>query len=53
MYCHFNIQQLYVLPTQCVYVWISEHTAIISLYSVNWLVCITERVFTVRYGLGV
>jgi len=23
-------------------VWISEQTAIISLYSINWLVCITE-----------
>ena len=40
----FNIQQLYVLPTQyiCVFVWISEQTALISLYSINWLVCITE-----------
>jgi len=26
------------------FVWISEQTAIISLYSINWLVCITERV---------
>jgi len=25
------------------FVWISEQTAIISLYSINWLVCITER----------
>ena len=33
-------------------VWISEQTAIISLYNINWLVCITERsVFTARYGL--
>jgi hypothetical protein len=33
----FNIQQFYVLPTQCVYgfVWISEQTAIISLCSIN------------------
>jgi len=22
--------------------WISEQTAIISLYNINWLVCITE-----------
>jgi hypothetical protein len=36
----FNIQQFYVLPTQCV--WISEQTAIISVYSINWLVFITE-----------
>jgi hypothetical protein len=26
------------------FVWISEQTAIISLYSINWLVCITETV---------
>jgi len=33
MYHQFNIQQLYVLPTQCIsFVWISELTAIISLY---------------------
>ena len=25
------------------FVWISEQTAIISLYSINWLVCMTER----------
>jgi len=42
----FNIQQFYVLPTQCIYVfvWIWEQTAIISLYSINWLVFITETV---------
>jgi hypothetical protein len=39
----FNIQQFYVLPIQCVYVFcISEQTGIISLYSINWLVFITE-----------
>jgi len=45
MYRQFNIQQFYVLPTQCIYVFcvrISEQTAIISLYSINWLVYITE-----------
>ena len=44
MYHQFNIQQSYVLPTQCIYVfvWIKEQTAIISLYSINWLVSITE-----------
>ena len=45
MYRQFNIQQFYVLPTQTVFVcfvWIWEQTAIISLYSINWLVCITE-----------
>ena len=44
MYRQFNIQQFYILPTLCVYVfvWISEQTAIISLYNINWLVFITE-----------
>jgi len=27
----------------CVCVWLSEQTAIFSLYSINWVVCITER----------
>jgi len=27
-----------------VFMWISEQTAIISLYNINWLVCITETV---------
>ena len=45
MYHQFNIQQLYVLPTQCIsvfFLWILEQTAIISLYSINWLVFVTE-----------
>ena len=45
MYRQFNSQQLYVLPTQTVFmcfVWIWEQTAIVSLYNINWLVCITE-----------
>jgi len=45
MYRQFNIQQFYVLPTHCIYVfcvWISEQTAIISLYSIYCLVFITE-----------
>ena len=44
MYRQFNIQQFYVLPTQCIYVfWVDlRKTAIISLYNINWLVCITE-----------
>ena len=45
MYRQFNIQQFDILPTQTVFmcfVWIWEQTAIISLYSINWLVCITE-----------
>ena len=41
----FYIQQFYTLPSHCsyVFVWISEQTAIISLYSINWLVFITEK----------
>ena len=33
----FNIHKFYVLPTQCIYVfvWKWEQTAIISLYSIN------------------
>ena len=45
VYHQFSIQQFYVLPTQTAFmcfVWISEQTAIVSLYSINWLVCITE-----------
>ena len=37
----FNIHKSYVLPTQC-FVWISEQTAIISLYSIKCLVLIIE-----------
>jgi hypothetical protein len=40
----FNIKQFYVLPTQYTcFVWISEQTAIISLYSINWLVFTTKE----------
>ena len=44
MYRQFNIQQLYFCPHNVFmcFVWIWEQTAIISLYSINWLVCITE-----------
>jgi len=43
VYRRFNIQQFHVLPTQCVYVFcVNLRTAIISLYNINWLVCITE-----------
>jgi hypothetical protein len=46
IYHQFNIQQFYVLPTQCIYVFCVElRTAIISLYSINWLVFITEPEF--------
>ena len=44
MYRQFNIQQFYVLPTLCIYVFCVDlrKTAIISLHSINWLVFITE-----------
>ena len=37
MYYQFNIQQFYVLPTQCIYVLCVDlrQRAIISLYSIN------------------
>ena len=41
----FNPQQFYVLPHTAVFmcfVWIWDQTAIISLYSIDWLVFITE-----------
>ena len=46
MYRQFNIQQFYVLPTQCICVFcmISEQTMIISLYSSNWPVFIIKTV---------
>ena len=36
------------------FVWISEQTAIISLYSINWLVFITDtECVNARYGLNI
>ena len=44
IYRQFNIQQFYVLPHSVFmcFVWIWEQRAIISLYNINWLVCVTE-----------
>ena len=44
MHQQFNIQQLYVLPTLYLYVFlfIWEQTATCATYSINWLVFITE-----------
>ena len=43
MYQQFNIQQLYVLLTKCIFVlFVGMRTAIISLYSINRLIFITE-----------
>ena len=44
MYHQFNIHNSTFFPHtvfMC-FVWISEQTAIISLYNINWLVCITQ-----------
>jgi hypothetical protein len=40
----FNSQQFYVLPTQCIYVFCVDlrTNSDISLYSIDWLVFITE-----------
>jgi hypothetical protein len=51
----FNIQNSKFCPHSVFMcsVWFSEQTAIISLYSINWVVFTTRRrVFTARYGLG-
>ena len=43
MYRQFNIQQFYVLPTQCIYVFcVDLRTNSDSLYNINWLIFITE-----------
>jgi hypothetical protein len=42
---NFDIKSFYILPTQCIclcFVWNPERTPIISLYSIEWLVFITE-----------
>jgi len=55
MHHQFNIQQLYVLPTLylCVFVFIWEQTATCATYSINWSVFITKMksvYSTVRTG---
>ena len=41
MYHQFNIHNSTFCPHN-IFMWISEQTAIISLYNINWLVCVTE-----------
>ena len=49
VYCALRTGSLYVILRSAhtavfmCFVWISEQTAIISLYSINWLVFITEK----------
>jgi len=44
MYRKFNIQQFYVLPHSCIYVFCVDlrTNSDYSLYSINWLVFITQ-----------
>jgi len=48
VYCAVRTESLYTILHSAhtavfmCFVWISEQTAIVSLYSINWLVCITE-----------
>jgi hypothetical protein len=56
MYRQFNIQQFYVLPTQCIYVFCLDlRTNGLFPYTVltDWFLQLGWRVFTARYGLGV
>ena len=59
VYCAVRTGYLYIILRSAhtavfmCFVWISEQTAIISLYNINWLVLsLRRRVFTARYGLG-
>ena len=40
----FNVNKFHLISTECIYVFllISEQTAIIALYSLNWLIFITQ-----------
>ena len=54
VYCAVRTGSLYIIIRSAhtavfiCSVWISEQTAIISLYSINWLVCITETECSLR-----
>jgi len=54
MYRQFNIQQFYVLPTQCTYVFCVDLRTNRDYFpnSINWLGFTTETVFTPRYELN-
>jgi hypothetical protein len=51
MHRQFNIQKFYFLPTQCICVFCVDLRTNISLYSINWLVFITETECLLR-GTG-
>jgi len=42
VYCAVWTASLFIIKAVC-FVWISEQTVIISLYSINWLVSISEK----------
>jgi len=44
MHRQFNIQQFYILPTQCIdtMLTMSQQTANFALYSTTWLISITK-----------
>jgi hypothetical protein len=44
VYHQFNIQQFYILPTQCIYVFFVDLRANSNyfLYNINFVVCVTQ-----------
>ena len=53
MYHQFNIQQFYVLSTQCIYVFCVDLRTNRDYFPIEyWLVFITETVYNARYGLN-
>jgi len=55
IYSQFNIQQFYVLPTQCIYVFCVDlrtksHHFAIQHYLIGF--CNSDGVFTARYGMN-
>jgi len=56
MYRQFNIQQLYVLPTQCIYVFCVDLRKKQQLFPytnlADWFLQDRRSVFTARYGLN-
>jgi len=58
MYHQFNIQQFYVLPTHCLYVFcldLRTNKQRLFTYTelTDWFLYSRRSVFTARYGLGV
>jgi len=49
VYSAVRTECLYIVQVMC-FVWLSEQTAIISLYNINWLVFITEDGMCLQRG---